>query len=43
MDIKAMTNMSDLAMDMVIKFIGTRILTWKHNLPTSFYKFNRIL
>ena len=43
MDIKAMTNTSDIAMDMIIKYYGTQVLTWSHNLPTSFYKVQKLL
>ncbi len=43
MDIKAMTNTSDVGMEMFIKYITTQVLTWKHNLPTSFYKCNKLL
>lgn len=42
-DIKSAFNISDEAMKTLVKWITTKVLTWEHTLPTSWYKYLRLL
>lgn len=42
LDIKQMTNMSDIAIKMVVKWLTTMVLRFTHSLPSSWFQFLKV-